>query len=38
VKRFPYRVVFQAEGDRVTVVAIAHHGRRPGYWRRPPDA
>jgi len=38
VKRFPYRVVFQAEGDRVTVVAIAHHGRWPGYWRRPPDA
>ncbi|MEX1077036.1 MAG: type II toxin-antitoxin system RelE/ParE family toxin [Pirellulales bacterium] len=36
VKRFPYRLVFQVQGDHVTVVAIAHHSRRPEYWRRPP--
>lgn len=33
VKRFPYRIVFQVAGDRITVVAIAHHSRRPGCWR-----
>lgn len=33
VRRFPYRVIFQVEGDRVTVVAFAHHSRRPEYWR-----
>jgi len=33
VKRFPYRIIFQVDGERVTVVAIAHHSRRPEYWR-----
>ncbi len=33
VSRYPYRIVFQVAGDRITVVAIAHHSRRPGYWR-----
>lgn len=33
VRRFPYRVIFQVEDDRVTVVAFAHHSRRPDYWR-----
>lgn len=34
VKRFPYRIIFQVDGERLTVVAIAHHSRRPEYWRR----
>jgi plasmid stabilization system protein ParE len=34
VKRFPYRIIFQVDGERLTVVAIAHHSRRPDYWRR----
>jgi plasmid stabilization system protein ParE len=33
VKRFPYRIIFTTDGERVTVVAIAHHSRRPDYWR-----
>lgn len=33
VMRFPYRIVFQIDGDRITVVAIVHHSRRPGAWR-----
>lgn len=34
VKRFPYTVWFEVLGSTVTVLAIAHHRRRPGYWRR----
>ena len=31
--RFHYDVVFLADGPDVTIVAYAHHARRPGYWR-----
>ena len=33
VSGFPYRVVYFAVGDLLTVVAVAHEKRRPGYWR-----
>jgi toxin ParE1/3/4 len=33
LKRFPYDVVVWERSDEVIVVAIAHHSRRPGYWR-----
>lgn len=33
--RFPFDVVYRLVGDEVPqVLAIAHHKRRPGYWRR----
>ena len=33
LKRFPYDIVV-TEGDTETVViAVAHHSRKPGYWR-----
>ncbi|HMO16380.1 MAG TPA: type II toxin-antitoxin system RelE/ParE family toxin [Pirellulaceae bacterium] len=32
VKRFPFCVVYHHIGDKITVVAIAHAKRRPGYW------
>lgn len=31
--RFPFSVVFVAAREEVTVLALAHHRRRPGYWR-----
>jgi toxin ParE1/3/4 len=34
VAGFPYYIVFEELTDRVEVLAIAHHRRRPGYWRR----
>ena len=34
IKRFPYAIVFDTEGDTVRVWAVAHTSRRPGYWRR----
>jgi toxin ParE1/3/4 len=33
VKNFPFSVVYRAEADGIVVFAVAHHARRPGYWR-----
>lgn len=33
LSRFPYSIFYVVENDTVIVVAIAHHTRRPGYWR-----
>ena len=30
---FPYRVVFRDDEAVAVVVAVAHHRRRPNYWR-----
>ena len=30
--RFPFSIVYREETATVSVVAIAHHKRRPGYW------
>jgi plasmid stabilization system protein ParE len=37
LSRFPYSVVFLRRGEEIHVVAIAHHKRKPGYWRRRPS-
>ena len=34
VDGFPYDVVYRAHVDAIEVLALAHHRRRPGYWRR----
>jgi len=33
LKRFPYDLVVRERGDEIVVIALAHHSRRPGYWR-----
>lgn len=33
VARFPYRIVYFVEANTLTIVAVAHAKRRPGYWR-----
>jgi len=33
VKDFPFSVVYRPETDGIVVFAVAHHSRRPGYWR-----
>lgn len=33
VTGFPYRVVYFVEHEVLTIVAVAHAKRRPGYWR-----
>jgi plasmid stabilization system protein ParE len=34
VRRFPYAVFYRRETDRLLILAVAHQGRRPGYWRQ----
>ena len=33
LRRFPFSLVYFLEPNDVLVVAVAHHSRRPGYWR-----
>jgi plasmid stabilization system protein ParE len=36
MKRFPYYLFYRylESRDHVRIVAVAHHKRRPGYWRK----
>ena len=31
---FPYQVIFEIRTQELLVLAVAHHARRPGYWKR----
>ena len=31
---FPFRIVFREIDGEIQVLAIAHHRRSPGYWRK----
>ena len=31
--RFPFNVMYSLETNVILVIAIAHHGRQPGYWQ-----
>ena len=33
-RRFPYRLFYDEQPDRLWIVAVAHLSRRPGYWVR----
>ncbi|PQJ27332.1 type II toxin-antitoxin system RelE/ParE family toxin [Rubritalea profundi] len=32
LRRFPYSVIYTVREDRVHVVAVMAHSRKPGYW------
>lgn len=32
VPGFPYSLIYKIRNDRVVVLAIMHHRRKPGYW------
>lgn len=34
LRRFPYSLFYAVETDRIRIVAVVHHKRRPGYWRQ----
>lgn len=34
LKHFPYTVRYEIAGNEVTVLAVAHQRREPGYWNR----
>ena len=31
--RFPFDLIFRLKGEAIEIVAVAHHRRRPSYWR-----
>ena len=31
--RFPFSVIYRMRSETVEVVAVAHHRRKPGYWK-----
>jgi len=33
LRRFPYVIFYRATADVVTIAAVAHMKRMPGYWR-----
>jgi hypothetical protein len=33
MQRFPFSVVYLDDPESVTIVAIAHSKRKPGYWK-----
>jgi len=33
LRRFPYSVIYEVRTSTVTILAVAHHRRRPDYWR-----
>jgi toxin ParE1/3/4 len=36
IGRYPFSMLYRVEAGVVRISAIAHHGRRPGYWRHRP--
>jgi toxin ParE1/3/4 len=33
MQRFPFSIVYLDDPDLITIIAIAHAKRKPGYWR-----
>ena len=33
LKDFPFALVYRPDENGIVVFALAHHARRPGYWR-----
>ena len=33
LRRFPFRIYYAVDPNRIRVLAVAHLRRRPGYWR-----
>ena len=34
LRRFPFGIVYQLDGEDIAVIAVMHLRRRPGYWKR----
>ena len=34
LKQFPYALIYQLSPELLTVLAVAHQHRRPGYWAK----
>jgi toxin ParE1/3/4 len=31
---FPFSLIYAVAGETIFVISVAHHSRRPGFWRR----
>jgi len=31
--RFPFGIIYRADGETLRILALAHRRQRPGYWR-----
>ena len=34
LRRFPYSIIYQVTAKELRILAVAHHSRRPGYWKQ----
>lgn len=34
IRHFPFGLIYNVVDDQLRILAVAHHSRRPGYWRR----
>lgn len=34
-KKYPYTIFYRLTPRRIRIVAVAHHKRKPGYWKQP---
>lgn len=34
MRRFPYLLIYRELADHITIFAVTHGRRRPGYWKR----
>jgi toxin ParE1/3/4 len=37
LRGFPFALVYRSDEQGITIYALAHHARRPGYWRSRTD-
>jgi toxin ParE1/3/4 len=33
LRRFPFALIYRVDDPHITIVAVAHTRKRPGYWR-----
>lgn len=33
IHRFPFSIIYSHQANEILILAIAHHRRRPGYWK-----
>ena len=34
LSRFPYKIIYMVEEYNISIVAFAHHKRKPNYWKK----
>lgn len=34
VYRFPFSLIYRVQAEQIVLVALAHHRRKPEYWRK----